>query len=301
MKNIIFIVGPTATGKSEVAYKLSKKISADIISCDSMLVYKEPRIITSKPSYDFLREIKHYFIDIISVKDTYNVFLYFKEAKKIIEELHSKIPLIVCGGTGLYFKALLDGIFEGVSQDESLRKKLKEKAEKKGSVYLYDELKRIDPLTAGKISPSDLKRIIRALEVYYLSGKSIQWHKEKSKGLWGEIPIKIFGFTLKRELLYKRIDQRVEKMFEEGAIEEVRRILKIGPSLTAEKIIGIKEIASFLEGKITFEEAKDLMKKNTRHFAKRQFTWFRKDKRIDWIDIEGKSSNSIVEEILKNV
>lgn len=299
---IIFIVGPTATGKSEIAFKLAERICGCIISCDSMLVYKEPKIITSKPSPDILKKIKHYFVDIISVKDTYNVFLYFKEATELIKKLYKeRIPTIVCGGTGLYFKALLDGIFEGASADEKLRQELKKEAEKKGKEYLYNKLKKIDPQTAEKISPSDLKRIIRALEVYYLTGKTISWYKKRSKGLWGEVPIKIFGLTLERNLLYKRINERVEDMFRKGAVEEVKKILEIGPSITAEKIIGIKEIGLFLEGQVSLEEAKELMKKNTRHFAKRQFTWFRKDERIDWIDVERKSLNSLVERILKDV
>jgi len=299
---IIFIVGPTAIGKSDLASKLAEKTSGCVVSCDSMLVYKEPKIITSKPSSDILKKIKHYFVDIISVKDIYNVFLYFKEATELIRKLYKeKMPTIVCGGTGLYFKALLDGIFEGASADEKLRQELKKEAEEKGKEYLYNKLKEIDSQTAEKISPSDLKRIIRALEVYYLTGKTISWYKKRSKGLWGEFPIKIFGLTLKRNLLYERINERVEDMFRKGAVEEVKKILEIGPSITAEKIIGIKEIGLFLREQISLEEAKELMKKNTRHFAKRQFTWFGKDKRIDWIDTEGKSLNSLVEKILKDV
>jgi len=299
---IVFIVGPTATGKSDLASKLAEKTSGYVISCDSMLVYKEPKVITSKPSSDILKKIKHYFVDIISVKDIYNVFLYFKEATELIKKLYKKkISMIVCGGTGLYFKALLDGIFGGVSADEKLRRELKKEAEEKGKEYLYNKLKEIDHHTAEKISPSDLKRIIRALEVYYLTGKTISWYKKRSKGLWGEFPIKIFGLTLRRDLLYKKINERVENMFRKGAVEEVRKILEIGPSITAEKIIGIKEIDLFLKGQISLEEAKELMKKNTRRFAKRQFTWFRKDERIDWIDVEGKSLDSLVERILRDV
>ncbi len=301
MNKLIFIVGPTATGKSDLAFRLAKKVKGEIISCDSMLIYKEPSIITSKPSPNMLKEIKHHFVNIISVKDTYNVFTYFKDAKNLIEKYFGKIPLIICGGTGLYFKAILDGIFEGISSNEELRTALKKEAELKGKEYLYNRLKEVDPITAEKVSPNDLKRIIRALEVYYLSGAPISLKQKESRGLWKRFPMKIFGLYLPRAILYDRINNRVEKMFAEGAVEEVARIRKISLSITASKIIGIREISLYLDGKVNLEEAKEMMKKNTRHFAKRQITWFKRDNRIEWINVENKSVDVICEEILKNV
>jgi len=288
MNNVVFIVGPTAAGKSEAAYSLARRLKAEIISADSMLVYKEPLIITAKPSSAILTEIPHHFVGIISVKQEYNVFDYCRDASAKIEALGEKnIPVIVCGGTGLYIKALLDGIFEGAGKDEKLRKQLEKKAEVNGRKSLHEELKKIDSKAAEKISPNDLKRIIRALEVYYTQGALISDKKKEAKGFWGKIPIKIFGLRMDRGLLYERINKRVDEMFENGAVEEVKKLLKMNLSFTAAKVIGIKEIRRFLEGNISEEEAKELMKKNTRNFAKRQLTWFRKDKRIEWVDVEG--------------
>lgn len=285
MPEIIFIVGPTATGKTEVAYQLAKTVHAEIISCDSMLIYKEPQIITSKPRPEILKEVPHHFVNIVSVEDTYSVFDYCSSATKKLKEIFARnIPIAVCGGSGLYMKAILDGIFEGVGKDASLRKQLEEKARNYGRGYLHEELKKVDAETAAKVS--DLRRIIRALEVYYTTGVPLSQKKKEAKGLWGSMPIKIFGLNLKRATLYERINKRVEEMFEKGAVEEVRELLKFNLSLTAQKIIGIKEVKGFLDGEYNIEEAKNLMKINTRHFAKRQMTWFRADKRIEWIDVD---------------
>lgn len=299
MSSIIFIVGPTATGKTELAYNIAKRVEAEIISCDSMLVYQEPKIITSKPPAYMLESVKHNFVNLISAKESYDVFTYYSQATKVITDLFArKVPVIVCGGTGLYAGAILDGIFSGASRVDSLRASLEEEAESKGKDSLYAKLKQIDPEAANKISPNDLKRIIRALEVYYLTGKTIsQKHKER-KGLWRSYPIKIFGLSLNRDLLYKRINNRVDKMFEQGVVEEVKTLLKLNLSLTAKKIIGIKEIAGFLEGKMSLTESKEEMKKNTRRFAKRQFTWFKKDHRVEWVDVENMSVDELSKKIL---
>ncbi|HIE36345.1 MAG TPA: tRNA (adenosine(37)-N6)-dimethylallyltransferase MiaA [Candidatus Omnitrophica bacterium] len=302
MPKVIFIVGPTATGKTETSFLLAEDLKAEIISSDSMLIYKEPQIITSKPPSYMLKKIPHHFVGIISVKDTYNVFDYYLKAIKKIKDLFNQGKnIIVCGGSGLYIKVILDGIFEGPAKDENLRRELQERLKNYGRDYLFEELKRIDPQTAKKISVSDHKRIIRALEVYYLSGIPISEKKRQANGLWRRLPIKIFGLRLKRKELYERINRRVEEMFEKGAVEEVCRLLKMDLSITAEKIIGIKEIKDYLEGNIDFEKAKEEMKKNTRHFAKRQITWFKKDKRIEWIDIDGLTSCEIKEEIKKRL
>lgn len=300
MNYIIFIVGPTATGKSEVAFKLAKKLGGEIVSCDSMLVYKEPQVITSKPDSYMLKEVKHHFINVVSVTEVYDVFTYFKEASKLIMDLVSqKIPVVVCGGTGLYVKAVLDGIFEGARRDFSLREKLTQEADLKGRGYLYQKLKEVDPKTADRVSPNDLRRIIRALEVYYLVGEPISKKQRESRGLWGKLSIRMFGLTLKRNLLYERVNKRVDKMFDKGAVEEVKNLLKLNLSFTAKKIIGLKEIGSAFKGEISLDEARELMKKNTRNFAKRQVTWFKKDSRIEWLDIERESNQTLSEEILR--
>jgi tRNA dimethylallyltransferase len=283
MLPIIFIVGATAAGKTDVAYQLACRLKAEIISCDSMLIYKEPSIITSKPPEYMLREIPHHFVNIVSVEQSYSVYDYFTSAAKVIQDIFARIrPIVVCGGSGLYVKAMLDGIFEGVGKDEDLRKQLEERAKEYGKDYLHKELTKVDPETAAKVS--DLRRIIRALEVYYLTGLPLSKKKQEAKGLWGNLPIKIFGLNLKREALYERINNRVDEMFEKGAVKEVENLLKLNLSLTAQKIIGIKEISGYLKGEYNIEKAKEEMKRNTRRFAKRQLTWFRPDKRIEWLE-----------------
>ncbi len=302
MTSIIFILGPTAAGKSDVAFNLAEKTGAQIVSCDSMLVYKEPRIISNKPPKRYLDRIKHYFIDIVSVRRDYDVFTYFRYAASMIEEFSiQKVPLIVCGGTGLYAKALLDGIFEGVSRDDSLREELESKAESEGSDVLHKELESVDPVSAQKISSHDTKRIIRALEVYTLTGVPISEKQKEKKGLWGKLPITCVGLTRPRDALYERINTRVDEMFTAGAVDEVKGLLKLNVSRTAQKIIGIKEIGEYLDGNSTVDEAKEAMKKNTRNFAKRQMTWFRAEERLTWLDTESKTEDVLVEEILAHV
>ncbi|MCF7877609.1 MAG: tRNA (adenosine(37)-N6)-dimethylallyltransferase MiaA [Candidatus Omnitrophica bacterium] len=306
-KEVIFIVGPTATGKSQVAYLLAKRLKAEIVSCDSMLVYKEPEILTAKPAQNILSEIAHHFINLISISEKYSVYDYCQNAAKRIESLYKKnIPVIVCGGTGLYYKALLDGIFAQAKKDDNLRKELDEQIEKEGLQKLYQQLKAVDPEAAEKISQNDRKRIIRALEVYRLTGEPISVKKKEAKGLWGKIPVKVFGLRLNRDKLYEKINKRVDKMFELGAVDEVKGLLNKKISMTAEKIIGIKEIKDYLNNKgdsshtgtvPLVEEAKEKIKQNTRRFAKRQITWFKKDSRIEWIDAEGKEPKGVADTI----
>lgn len=302
MSKIIFIVGPTASEKTEVSFSLARRLNCEIISCDSMLIYKEPRIITSKP-YSYIRKkIKHHFIDIISVKDAYSVFDYYKKATKRIIALFNKgKSVIVCGGSGLYVKALCDGLFDDPPKDENLRKDLARKAKTKGNQSLHKELESVDEKTAAKLSPNDLRRIIRALEVYYLTGVPISEKKAQTRGLYTRYPIKMFAFSYRRDTLYGRINKRTEEMFAEGVIDEVRRLRKIGLSFTAEKIIGIKEISEYLDNKVGKSLAKENMKRNTRRFAKRQLTWFKADKRIEWIGAESLSADNLKDEILKKI
>ena len=301
MQPIIFIIGPTATGKTKSAFLLAKELGGQIISCDSMLIYKEPEIITAKPAQYMLDEVKHHFIGVVSVKKTYNVFDYYSQALSKIIELNQKgIPVIVCGGSGLYVKALCDGIFEEPVKDETLRQRLTQRLEKEGSDVLYQELKGVDPQAAKKISSNDARRIIRALEVYQASGIPISVKQKKVRGLRSDFKVQMFGLNVERKALYERINERTDEMFANEVIEEVKGLLKIPLSITAGKIIGIKEIGAFLDSKISEEEARELMKKNTRNFAKRQLTWFRKDKRIKWIDINNKTTEEIKDEILRD-
>jgi len=300
---IVFLVGPTAIGKTEIAIILAKKLNARIISCDSMQIYKGMDIITAKPSFNLRKRIPHYLIDIVSPTQDFNVSRYRKKALVFIEKIlkNKNIPLFV-GGTGLYVSCVIDGIFEmGVRNVRTLRQLYKE-AEDRGPEYLYGQLKKIDPAAAEKIHPHDTKRIIRALEVFRITGKPISFLQKQRKPLTALYDIKIFGLDTERKKLYHRIDSRVDEMFERGLLDEVRRLLKLKLSKTASFAIGIKELKGYFEGTYDLEEAKRIIKRNSRQYAKRQLTWFRKDKRIHWINIGGKEKpKEIADKIWKKL
>lgn len=289
-KKIFFLVGPTAVGKTETAVYLAKKLNAEIISCDSMQIYKGMDIITSKPPGTLRNKITHHLIDTLSAAKEYDVSRYRKDAIKIIKDIfrRGKIPLFV-GGTGLYMSVLVDGIFETKAQDKNLREKLYKQSRLKRNSYLYNRLKKVDPEAAAKIHPNDIKRIIRALEVFEITGKPISELQKQRYGLSKDFDVLIFGLNTNREKLYKIIDERVEKMFKRGLVREVKRLLKTKLSKTASCAIGIKELKGYFDGAYGLEEAKRQIKRNTRHYAKRQLTRFRKDKRIRWININEKN------------
>lgn len=291
LKKIIFIVGPTAIGKSEAAVYLAKRIGAEVISCDSMQVYKGMDIITSKPKLALRKTIKHYLISTVPLGKDYDVSSYRNDALKKVKEIISrgKVPIFV-GGTGLYMSILVDGIFEEGVQDKLMRDRLYEIAKNRGSIYLHNQLKRVDPEAAAKIHPNDTKRIIRALEVFRVTGKPISSLQKKRHGLRDEYEIRIFCLNTEKGELYKRIDERVERMFKEGLIKEVRGLLRKRLSRTASFAIGIREAKGYLRGDYGLEEAKDMIKLNTRRYAKRQLTWFRKDKKIVWINLKDKDT-----------
>lgn len=283
---VIFLVGPTAMGKSDIAVHLAKKIKGEIISCDSMQVYRRMNILTSKPSVSLRRKVAHHLIDILSAQKEYNVARYRQEAIGKVKEVvrRGRIPLFV-GGTGLYLSCLIDGIFQAKAENKKIRQRLYRQAESKGSHYLYERLKKKDPRAASKIHPNDTRRIVRALEVFNVTGKPISQLQKERKGLADEYAIRIFGLNMDRPCLYKRIDARVDKMFRKGLLSEVKKLLKQKISKTASCAIGIKELKGYFDGEYNLEEAKRLMKRNSRLYAKRQLTWFRKDKRIEWIEV----------------
>lgn len=286
---IIFLLGPTAVGKTKLALRVAKKINAGIISCDSMQVYQGMDIISSKPPVSARKKVPHYLLDVISVKKEYNASLYRRSALKAIKTILSKAmtPLFV-GGTGLYAGAVLDGIFKGPGEDTKIRKRLYAQAEKKGAKYLYQRLLRVDLQSAKKIHPNDLRRIVRALEVWMITRKPIsQWQKQR-RGIIKDYDVEIYCFSLPRPELYERINQRVDQMFRKGLVKEISGLLKQNLSKTASCAIGIREIKGYLEGEYGLAEAKDLIKMHTRQYAKRQLTWFRKDKRIKWINADYK-------------
>jgi tRNA dimethylallyltransferase len=289
MQKIIFLVGPTAIGKSDIACELAKKINAEIISCDSMQIYKGLRLITSKPTLSLRKKVKHHLIDIIAPCKEYNVFQYRKAALKSVRDILSKgkVPLFV-GGTGLYMSILIDGIFSQDTKNKTIRKRLYSQAQKYGNRYLYKRLQNIDPEAALKIHPNDTKRVIRALEVFESCGKPISYFQRQRDGLAKDYDVKIFCLNMEREALNKRIDERVEKMFCKGLVTEVQRLLKTRLGKTAAFAIGIKELKGYICGLYDLEEAKRLIKHNTRSYAKRQLTWFRKDKRVKWVEVADK-------------
>ncbi len=288
---IIFIVGPTAAGKTEIAVKIAKKINAEIISCDSMQVYQGMDILSCMPPAVLRKRVKHHLIGFLNPSQDYNVAKYRAQALGIIKRIKQKgkIPLFV-GGSGLYMSILIDGLFRVRAEDENVRNKLYHLASKKGNPYLYGRLKEIDAAAAEKIHPHDTRRIVRALEVYQTSGRSISELQKERSGLDQEYDTIILCLNMERPRLYERINQRVEKMFRQGLVSEVRELTKIRLGKTASRAIGIPEIKGYLSGVYDLSQAKQLIQRNSRRFAKRQLTWFRKDKRIKWVKVGPRES-----------
>lgn len=280
--SVFFLVGPTASGKTKLSFELAKNLNAEIISCDSMCVYKGMDILTSKPSALDRKKTKHHLVDIISPAKEFSVAKYRLMALDVIEDIlkRGKTPLFV-GGSGLYVKAVVDGLFSSNKKDAGFRKRQEQLAEKYGKIYLYNKLKKIDPVIAKKIHPNNLRRVIRALEIYHTERKRPSELKQKTEPLRHKV--NIFGLKIDREELYENIDHRVDHMFERGLAREVKNLSKRKLSLTAKAALGYKEVLGYLKGKYSIDEAKELLKRNTRRFAKRQLTWFRADKRIQWI------------------
>lgn len=300
-KKAIVIVGATATGKSEVAFELAKVLSTDIISADSRQFFCEMNIGTAKPHEHWLNRIKHHFVNHLSIVEEFNVYQFRKEARIVLETLfnRNKVPIIV-GGSGLYVRALVQGIIEHEAIDEKIQSDLLAKKNSKGKEFLYEELQRVDPKSAATMLPQNWKRVIRALEVFYQTGKPISQHFEEQE-LESNIDFLQFGLNWERAKLYERINLRVDKMIEDGLVEEVKSLQKKFPNynLNALNTVGYKEIFSYLKNEIELEEAIRLVKRNSRHYAKRQLTWFKKDVSIQWIDCtENFSPKKIAHEIL---
>ncbi|MBU4319581.1 MAG: tRNA (adenosine(37)-N6)-dimethylallyltransferase MiaA [Nitrospinae bacterium] len=304
MNKVIILLGPTGVGKTEVSILLAKALDTEIISADSMQIYRGMDIGTAKPPEEQRMSVKHYMIDIISPSEPYSAGRYIEDVTPVIEALHrkGKIP-IVAGGTGLYIKAMTRGIFSGPSADWKLRKELASLEEgQDGALYSY--LQELDPEAALRIMPADTRRIIRALEVYLKTKKGISEFQQK---LTTPLPYEFIKIGLRRERkeLYRMLEARVDKMIEAGLVDEVKKLIAIHPFsdspihlLSSMQAIGYKEIAMYLNGEIPFEEAIRLIKRSTKRYAKRQFTWFNKEEDIHWIDITGIQD---VNEILKHI
>jgi tRNA dimethylallyltransferase len=294
---LIFIVGPTAVGKSEIGVKAGPLINAEIVCCDALQVYREINIANDKPSLQLRGTVAHHLVDVLSVTEDFNVARYRQLALAAVREIHArgKTPLVI-GGSGMYMSVLLDGIFEGTAAQEDIREGLTRELSLKGAAFLHERLKLLDPQAAAKIHPNDPQRIIRALEVSISTGQPLSKQQPKREGLWGKMPVKIFALNRPREELYRRVEARVEDMFARGLVEEIKQISALPLSVTAGKIIGIPEVTGHLNGAYDLDRAKYLMKLHTRHYVKRQLTWFRRDKRLTWIDIAPNQSAAQVAE-----
>ncbi len=287
LPDLLAVVGPTATGKTDVGILLAEALGGEIISADCMAVYQGMDIGTAKPSPEQRQRVTFHLIDVCRPNEPFSVARFQQMALEAVRQIRQRgaLPLVV-GGTGLYVRALLDGFqIPPTAADESLRQALWREVKRLGSPALHARLQEVDPVAASRIHPNDAVRIIRALEVYQLTGRPIsEWQRRQPPAEVGRV--RRFGLTMPRELLYRRINERVERMIAQGWLEEVRRLLDAGydSHLPAMRSLGYAELVQVLEGKMGLAEAIALIQRETRRFAKRQLTWFRADKQIEWID-----------------
>lgn len=290
MKKIIVIAGPTASGKTGLSIKLAKEYNGEIVSADSMQIYRGMNIATAKPSISEMDGIKHHLIDFLDYDNVYSVGKYVEDAKNAVEDIvyRGKLP-IMCGGTGLYIDSFLNGInFVDNSSDIELRNELNDLAEKKGIDYLLNMLLEFDPYSYRKLfEQRNKKRIIRAIEFYKTTGITIAEQNEKSLNSSSNYEYLIFGLKANdRQYLYNRINKRVDLMVENGLVEEAKEVLNLNLSETASKAIGYKQLIPYFNNEASLEECIDRIKTETRHYAKRQLTWFRRNNEIKWINID---------------
>lgn len=300
MNKVLILLGPTGVGKTGASILLAEKLDTEIISADSMQIYRNMDIGTAKPAKEEMKAVRHHMIDIVPPTESYSVGQYIETVVPVIDRIQGegRIPVIV-GGTGLYIKAITRGIFSGPSADWALRDELlaAEQAEKG---YLFAYLQKTDPEASEKIDRNDIRRIVRAIEVCLKSREKISLlRKRLTKPLSSEF-IKI-GLTRERRELYGIIEKRVDEMIQAGLQEETENILKMDPEKTPMQAIGYKEIAMYLDGKISMEEAVTLVKRNSRRYAKRQFTWFRKEASVQWIDVTGLHDSMAIFNLIKDL
>lgn len=287
-KPIVVLTGPTAVGKTELSIQLAKVIGGEIISADSMQVYKHMDVGSAKITPEEMDGVRHYLVDELEPFDEFHVVKFHEYAQKYLNEIyaHGKIP-IIAGGTGFYIQALLNDIdFTEQESDSAYRKELEALAEEHGNQYLHDRLKEVDPESAEAIHPNNRKRVIRALEFYQETGRKISEHNAKEQMRTSPYNFAYFVLNDERSHLYKRIDARVDKMIEDGLEAEVRRLKEMGctKDMVAMQGIGYKEMLSYLDGSYSLEEAVYIIKRETRHFAKRQITWFKRERDVIWLN-----------------
>lgn len=287
-KKLVVLTGPTAVGKTDLSIELAKRIGGEIISADSAQVYKYMDIGSAKIRPDEMKGIPHYLIDELEPSEEFNVVVFQQKTKQYMQEIYDRghIPILV-GGTGFYIQSVLYDINFSIDDDNhQIREELEKLASEKGPEYMHEELRKIDPASADAIHANNVKRVIRALEYYKLTGQKISEHNEEQKKNESPYDFSYFVLNDHRELLYERIDKRVDEMIAEGLVEEVKHLKKMGydRSFVSMQALGYKEIFSFLDGEITLDEAAYIIKRDTRHFAKRQITWFKREKEVIWVN-----------------
>lgn len=284
---VVVIVGPTASGKSELAVQLAEKFDGEVVNADSMQVYRGMDIGTAKPSAEFLQRAPHHLVGVVAPDVNFTAADFQQAARRVIGEirLRQRLPIVV-GGTGLYIRALLGGLAESPGGDETYRAELGALADREGNLLLLERLRRVDPETAARLHVNDRLRIIRALEVHQQSGRPFSEYQSGFAEAWCT-PLK-FGIKVERGELYRRINARVDHMIAAGLVEEVQNLLSAGygRDLKALRSIGYKEICSYLAGELSLAQAIDLIKRDTRHYAKRQLTWFKREAEINWVEYQ---------------
>lgn len=299
---LLCLLGPTAVGKTEIAIQLAQRLNAEIVSVDSRQIYRQMDIGTAKPTPEERQAARHHLIDCVDVFQPFSVADYQRLTDTAITDIRNRGKrVLLVGGAGLYFRAVVDGLFEGPGANPALRERLEAEAAQHGVNALHERLRACDPVSADRIHPNNIVRVIRALEVYELTGTPMselqqQWRPEKQR-----YPFIAFCLTMPRALLYRRIEQRVDVMLANGLIAEVEALLAAGYSrdTVALQSFGYRELIAYLDGECTYVEAISQLKQNTRRFAKRQLTWFRKDTRLEWIDRE--STPDIIGNILERI
>lgn len=286
---LVVILGPTGVGKSEVAIDVAREVGGEVVNADSQLVYRYMEIGTAKPSAVARKGVAHHLIDVVDPDDDFNAARYRELALKAIADIGARGKnAIVCGGSGLYLRALLQGIFVGPGKNAALRNRLEEEVDALGLDALHERLRRIDPDAAARIHPNDRHRIVRALEVYEATGKPISGWQTEHGFKESEFYVLKIGLNRERSELYELIDRRTDEMIAAGLVEEVKGLMERGYSLDlpALQSIGYRQIGLYVRGELTLEEAIALIKRDSHHLAKRQLTWFRADKEIQWFDPE---------------
>lgn len=285
---LIVLTGPTAVGKTSLSISLAKAVNGEIISADSMQVYKKMDIGSAKIRSEEMQGIPHYLVDVLEPEEEFHIVKFQQMAKKAMEDIYSrgKIPILV-GGTGFYIQAVTKDIdFTEAQQENDYRKELEALAEEKGGEHLHEMLRKVDPVSADTIHAHNVKRVIRALEFYHQNGSPISAHNEEQKQHESPYNLAYFVLNMPRELLYERIDLRVDQMMKEGLLEEVSRLKEEGchRGMVSMQGLGYKEILAYLDGEYPLEEAVRVLKRDTRHFAKRQLTWFRREQELTWVN-----------------